>query len=383
MSNAVPRLQTQVFYNYDKAIVSYLHDNVKGYDYSRGTRVPILCVFASPQRAFAQAARQIARRRGASQKSDEDIRNVPLPIMSLSRVDEKFDPTRYVKWSWGRAQYQPDEDKWFGARFPQPYNFTYQLDVWTRTIEELDDISNQLRLLLRADEMWLSVDHPDPYKTQRVLVLHTGQAENSEVDPRNADERLLRRSFTYVVHGWLCYPRDVTYIIEQIIVDFYGDDAMTEFLDRVVVTGGTPEGSYEDPGSGLIPGEDGTVVYSHRQYMSTSLFCGQVVGEAVVGVEYGSLRVPSRMQIVGMQVTVGGRTPAGGYLEFQLVRNGIVIPDYYIRVNEGLSKAVSVFAAPLPVIENDVLSAKCTSVGSEVPGDWAGIQFNATIEMGY
>ena len=49
--------------------------------------------------------------------------------MSLCRVDEKYDPKRYVVYSWNRALQNPESGSFYGAKFPSPYDYTYQLDV--------------------------------------------------------------------------------------------------------------------------------------------------------------------------------------------------------------------------------------------------------------
>jgi len=367
----VPTNRTQVFYNYDKAVVDYCHDHIKQLNYSTGARNVIPCVFATPQRAFAQVARQLARKRGATQAADADIKNVPLPFMSLSRVDEKYDPTRYVRYTWANAQYVPSTEKYYSAKSPAPYDFTYQLEVWSRTIDEMDDASNQIRQTLRADEIWLTVNHPQPYDDLRVLALFQGQIEHSEVDPRNKDERVVRRSYTFLVKGWVCYEMTVSSVIERAIVDFYDDATPPEHLDQIVIT----EQAVDSAGI-VLP-----VTPDNEEYMSTTMFCGLIVGEAQVGAQVGTLTAPAAMRVVGMQAHVGGRVPTGAPLVLQLVVNGTLMPTYSVTIADGASRGASIFASPVAVTAGAVISAQCASVGSGDPGDWIEVQLNANVDI--
>lgn len=370
---SVPTIRTQVFYNYDKAVVDFFHDHVKQLNYVTGHRSVIPCVFATPQRAFAQVARQIARKRGAAQVTDADIKNVPLPFMSLSRVDEKYDPTRYVRYNFSPALYEPATGNHYGTRSPAPYDFTYQLEVWSRTIDEMDDASNQIRQQLRADEMWLTVNHPPPYGDISVLSLFQGQIEHSEMDPRSKDERVVRRSYTFVLKGWVCYEMTVSSIVERVIVDFYGDVEGSDHLDQVVVSqGDQPEQE-----------EEASPETNNEQRMNTTIFCGLIVGEALVGETYGGFTVPAPMTINGLQAHVGGRAPSGDALELQLVLNGTTMPTYKVRVSDGSSKAAAIFGSPISVVAGDVVKVICTNVGSTDPGDWVEVQVDVTVRITY
>jgi len=62
----------------------------------------------------------------------------------------------------------------------------------------------------------------------------------SKVDQNDETKRILRRTFTFIVHGWIVHQPAEAPIIRMVIVDFYDDTDLPEaFLERVTVTTGT------------------------------------------------------------------------------------------------------------------------------------------------
>lgn len=210
---------TQIYENYDRAFVDWVH-SLK----HRSHRLP--CVFATPDRAFAQMARVLTKRGGV----ETSIDNVPIPFGSIQRVSEAYDPQRFVQHYEDRVARSKDGTRWFGMTRPLPYNFLYQVSLWGRTLRQLDDLFVQLTLRLRADEFYLEVDHPDiPFwnleeTTQLiVLTLYRGSQSTSELEP-GRDKPVQRRVLSYLVHGWICYPADEYGIVETIRTRFYDQE---------------------------------------------------------------------------------------------------------------------------------------------------------------
>lgn len=369
----VPRRYIQLFENYDKAFVYYLYNTVKQYTQTDDAAKAVLCVFATPQRAFAQVAKQIARKKGLPELTDEEAQRmvVPLPIMSIHRPVITFDPKRYVKYSMRRAAYDPITKTYLSATFPLPYNIDYQVSIWTRGIDEMDSVCNQLRLDLRANEFWLTVPHPMPVDTRRCLCLLMSESDESNVNTKDTTQRTLHKTFQYRVHGWLCYEPMEASLVHRILIDFYGgppmDPDQAEFLERVIVP------------------EDETTTESD-EIMSTPMpmFCALIVGEAQVGSSYGNLIVPSEMWLDGLQVSVEGRVPTGSDLILQLVVNGGA-PDPVRRIvlPQGHRKATVAFGAPVHLLPGQRVSVYCQQIGSSDPGDWIQVQCNMRVRITY
>ena len=364
MANSVPTKYVQMWSNYDKAVVTKCHTLIH---YAQDTtkndvsyRIP--CVFATPDRAFAQMRSQIARKRGIP---IDDIKNlsIPLPIISLSRVTQKLDLSRYVRHIFNRLYTDPSTGTYLGMIRPQPWDMTYQVDVWARNIQDLDEIAAQIVLWLRADEFYLTVNHLIPMGERIVLTQLTDVADNSKMES-GEDKRTLRRTFTFVVHGWIVHEPREARIVRKIVTDIYDftDEYDPVFLDQIVVTTGEAEDS--------IMGK-----------VTTSLYGVMIVGEAQAGQFYGAFQVPASALITGMQVSILGKSPDGGNLRLMLAVGNTADTSRFITISEGDTKGAVTFGSALQVSAGDVLSVYCDSVGSVEPGSWIEVQYTAELNI--
>ena len=369
---SVPRRYTQIFGNYDKAFSLKIHDTVfyrtqdaKGIDIRR----PVPVVFATPERAFAQVAKQIARKQQAVDISKDDYKNIPLPIISISRTSPSPDWKRFVQVKLRKLKYDLRKDKYLATYMPFPLDLPYQIDVWTRTIDDLDDITNQLILWLRANEFYLHVSHPEPFGDRIVLVEFGQVNDTSQLDPKNEEQRSLRRTLTYNVHGWLCRETEDIWRAEQVITDFYTNDGSGgwDHVDRVTVAAQPAA-----PGAPVVPVEVHPVI-------TTNIFAALIVGQAQPGLNYGSLVVPAAMTIIGMSVSVNGNPPTGGNLVLQLQYNGATQTDKQIVVTPGVVKNAVTFGTALLVSAGDTVGVHCLSVGTIDPGEWIEVQLSVNI----
>jgi hypothetical protein len=362
MSEDVPKRYVQMFANYDKSMVQKVHSlQLRTQDAAKqDVYYGIPSVFATPERAFAQIRKQIARKRGLP---EEKVTAFPLPIASIARLEQKLDLSRYVRFNFSRLTWIPNWQKYWGMVRPSPWDMIYQVDIWARHIHELDDLTTQLVLWLRADELYLTVDHPVPMGQRIVLTQFMGMTDSSGLDTGTEEKRTLRRTFSFVVHGWIVHdPTEVT-LIDRIIIDLYDniDELDPTWLERIVV----PES------------EKGNQMGS----INTSLYGVLIVGVAEAGKTYGNFIVPATASITGMQVNCLGRVPTGSDLIFKLVVNGSVDDDRKLTLMDGEQKDSVIFGYPLSVMAGDVLSVYVSQVGSTEPGDWLEVRFDASLSV--
>lgn len=215
---------TQIYANYDKSMV----------DWFRALKYhsrPILCVFATPERAFAQVEKQIRERRGSPPKV------LPLAWLSIQRTTSVFDHERYNNGTLRRMYYTPDRSKYYGTLKPQPVNLQYDVNFWTRNLEDLDSLTAQMLVRMRPHEFWITVDHPFPIRQRNVLVTLGDPRDFSQLEP-NEKQRVLRRSFPLTVYGWICFPVEEVGIVEEVTTEVYESDDMEtlgDLLDTIVV----------------------------------------------------------------------------------------------------------------------------------------------------
>ena len=225
----VPRPIKQVYDNIDKSVVDWFHS-------LEWKNRPLICVFASPERAFGQLKYWLKQHK-------METETIPLPFASIDRISEEFDPTRFNNANLYRIAHNETEGKWYGMKRPLPYTFLFQADIWARNKKDLDLLGTQLSLRQRMDEVYLLVDFPQiptgdcsGYMSLWTLMLSKGCKESSQLEPGAKDQRVLRRSFTYEVKGWKVFEPEEHGIVEQVIADVYDASSTPDvFIERIVV----------------------------------------------------------------------------------------------------------------------------------------------------
>jgi len=374
MSGNVPHRYVQMYSNYDHSFADKCHSLIH---YAQDTtkndveyRIP--CVFATPDRAFAQMRSQIARKRNIDIEVVKNI-SIPLPIISLSRITQKLDLSRYVRHVFNKLYYNAKEDVYLGMVRPQPWDMQYQVDVWARNIQDLDDITSQIVLWLRADEMYLTVGHPIPMGERIVLTQLTDVADNSKLES-GEEKRTLRRTFTFVVHGWIVHEPREAHIVRKVITGIYDftDEYDPVYLDQVIVT--TP---VVTPSTGVVV--DGEVDVMGK--VTTSLYGVMIVGEAQQGQFYGAFQVPVTALITGMQANILGKAPDGNNLRLMLSVANVADTSRFVTIAEGDTKNAITFGSARRVMAGDVLSVYCDTVGSLEAGSWVEVQYTAELDI--
>lgn len=214
---------TQLYDNYDKAFVDWVRQ-------LRYRGRPVLSVFATPERAFAQVRRQLRERK------EEDLKVIPLPFVSIGRGSAAFDPGRFNPNKFPILYRTKDWIKHYTSRFPQPVVIPYQVDVWTRLLRDLDDLTIQLHTMLTANFTYLRVDHPFPFGWRIVFTVLSEVADASELEV-GEEQRTLRRVFRFGVNGWVTYPAETIGIVEKTTVEIIDSPDLEEekeTLDTVV-----------------------------------------------------------------------------------------------------------------------------------------------------
>ena len=217
--------QTQVYANYDKAFVDWVHQ-------LKYNGKSVMCVFATPERAFAQVERQIRVRANARPKV------FPLPFVSIQRISTTFEQSRYNNGKYRSLYYMPSKGKWVGTKKPQPISLAYEVNFWARLLEDLDSFGMQILQRMRPAEFWIQVDHPNPVFQRNVLVTMEDMRDFSQIEPEEK-QRVLRRIYPFKVHGWLCFPSEEYGRVEKVVTEVYDNTASTPgvLLDEVAVSG--------------------------------------------------------------------------------------------------------------------------------------------------
>lgn len=211
--NYLPDLPDQLIV-YDKALQSWLCQMTFDYGPREGPRdiQPLRVVKASPERAFADIRRD---KEFSDNITDYEAAQdqVPLPIASFMRSDLTVDMSRFKSVTKRKHAYlRKEKDEVYQYRWPLPYNFTYQVDFWTRHEATLDVIRVWTALKFTGGNyLYLPVDFRDVsrhYKVQRVFTQFGGLSDTSDLEP-GSEPRLERATMTLDVQGWIFFPVEI------------------------------------------------------------------------------------------------------------------------------------------------------------------------------
>jgi hypothetical protein len=131
-----------------------------------------------------------------------------LPMISLSYQGFQPEPDRWVRTGVkrdanGPFYYDSGRTEVLEAPWPTPWGINYQVDIWTKTKQDQRVLTTLLysRFGAHPTETWIVTEFPWYGRKQLYLTLESAQ-DTSDLEP-GEDERQMRFTFTFVLHGWL------------------------------------------------------------------------------------------------------------------------------------------------------------------------------------
>lgn len=187
------------FILYDQALVTWLNDNLPPLLPGRTTQILV----ATGRKSFSEAftARVV------------DNRTLVFPRMSIRRIGKSGDPQRFNSYTIRRLGWcdPPDGDvekRLRRAKFPAPVNLTYQVDLWTRFVKEMNLWEQKILFSFAPELIYLQIRPDDVYGDKRYAVFLEGEiADNSDLEPGEG-ERQVRRTLTLRAECWL-FDQDI------------------------------------------------------------------------------------------------------------------------------------------------------------------------------
>jgi len=154
-------------------------------------KIPV--VFATPRRALARLAKALRIKNTA---------NIPMPYISVNRINETLDQTRFNYSSWRNLKYTEDKTAVLKGKHPVPYLFDYQIHFWTKYRWELQTLLEQyLRRFVPTYRQ--SVDFGQPWGIFECNTVQNGIEDMSELEPGEEAERKLHKVVAIQIGTWL------------------------------------------------------------------------------------------------------------------------------------------------------------------------------------
>jgi len=208
---------------YDQSIFDWLG----GFQHPTVTKGKSLFrVFATPDRAFAEARNLLKKDAqgnfdpmGSSLDPKSPTRPIPLPFISIHRATGVFDQARWTRFYDSKlgTSITNTMDPNFGkerfiANWPMPYDFPYQIDVWTRNRTTRNFIEQWMAQQFDSFEFFLGMDFTQvhsAYGIKKIPIQYVSFDDLSDYEPGEPADRVIRYTLSINVRGWLFRPVEV------------------------------------------------------------------------------------------------------------------------------------------------------------------------------
>lgn len=176
---------------YDQALVTWFENTLPPLITGRTTQILV----ATAKKAYAEVT------------TGRVVENETLtfPRISIARLDKAGDPLRFNSNRIRRLGWcNPTKHSSLrSARFPAPMTITYQIDMWTRFVSEMNLWEQKLLLEFAPQYIYLRVRIDDVWLEKMFPVFLEGAiGDNSDLDPGEG-ERAIRRTFTLRADAWV------------------------------------------------------------------------------------------------------------------------------------------------------------------------------------
>lgn len=179
---------------------------------------PSYVVTSTPDRAFS-SMRELLKVKGRADK-DIPIRSIPLPFISMYRVNSEFDPKRNRGYS--KINLAAVNGKVYQMKHPLPYTFDYRVEFWAKNQTTMNVLQEYASLsFISGFEKFLSVDLSESgfYSDFQVPIVNNGTIFTGVEEPEQ-NHRVLREVLNIQLKGWLLNPIGSVGQVQQIIVDY-------------------------------------------------------------------------------------------------------------------------------------------------------------------
>jgi len=194
----------------------------------------LMVVSAPPERAFGAMSRVLA---GPGGTPNLGHKTVPLPFASYTLTDIAFDQTRFrgkntILRRLGPANGGLDILR---AKWPVPHNFSFQIEIWARTRQAMNQYASWQGLQFESHEFMLELDlgviH-EVWGKKLIPVRNDGAAQTTEFELEESKERTIRYTQRVTVEGWLLPPVTTAKTVKEILAEWW------EYTDT------DPDGTY-------------------------------------------------------------------------------------------------------------------------------------------
>ena len=233
-TNRVDAIVTQLR-QYDQGLKDWVQNGVP----VKQDGKPPPVIFSTPHRAFAAMQHLL---KGELGSRVNDLKNIPLPFISITRTRIMYDPERFhgPNTEFRKLATSADLGSVYKSQFPLPYDVTYDVNVWAKNRETLNayQLWSMLQfkngfetfVSIRLDEVWAS------WRTKSIPFETEGITDNSDLEPQEG-HRVLRFTQQLTAKAWLLCEVEEVKAVHEILQDFYLVEDCTVDLQTTTAAG--------------------------------------------------------------------------------------------------------------------------------------------------
>uniref|UniRef100_A0A6M3K7I9 Putative tail sheath stabilizer n=1 Tax=viral metagenome TaxID=1070528 RepID=A0A6M3K7I9_9ZZZZ len=197
------------------------------------------------------------------EKKDDEM----LPIMSMQLNSVEFSPDRLGN-RLKRIITSRNIDDGTIEKFlnPIPYNFGFQLSIWSLHMVDVDQILEQI-LPYFAPYIIMRINITELDATFDVKVIFNGCSPDITNEYTDEERRVLMWNLDFMVHGYLFQPSSDSALIKKIITNYYtNEDSFNDRSTESTFTSAASGESVSTIHTGLGYDADSEILYSYERF---------------------------------------------------------------------------------------------------------------------
>lgn len=154
-------------------------------------------------------------------KNIKDDKTVKLPAMSLTRLGSEFDLTRWTKVGYRHLKWTEDGNRILQSPHPIPLETQYQLDLWTKYRNTMNQLAHRVMLKFIGREVWLPVNLGEGFGIKRfpLKVSFGGPQELTDLELEETQDRTFRMAITFNAEIWFVPDIETVPTVRKLIIN--------------------------------------------------------------------------------------------------------------------------------------------------------------------
>lgn len=161
----------------------------------------------------------------------KDKRILILPQMSVQLTGIDYDNDRQVNKESNIMISQSTSASTLTRELnPVPYNINYELSIYTKNIDEINQIVEQI-LPYFSPEVFLRLNIPQLQSTMDLKLIYLSSSPDMNPDIDESNYRIIKWDMSFVLQAYLFKPLEITPMIKEIMLPYYLNK--TNFDNRI------------------------------------------------------------------------------------------------------------------------------------------------------